>query len=67
MFASDHRSSGFNVWRPISTTAPSLSKCYETKATKKFDHNAKEKLRRTKLNDAYSSLKSLLPDAYISK
>ncbi|XP_026440717.1 protein IRON-RELATED TRANSCRIPTION FACTOR 2-like [Papaver somniferum] len=50
-----------------STTAPSLSNSQETKATKKFDHNAKEKLRRTKLNDAYSSLKSLLPDAYLSK
>ncbi|KAI3875591.1 hypothetical protein MKW92_033492, partial [Papaver armeniacum] len=58
-----------NISRSISTTAPSLSSndYDETKATKKSDHNVKEKLRRIRLNDAYSSLKSLLPDSYISK
>ncbi|KAI3879753.1 hypothetical protein MKX03_000372 [Papaver bracteatum] len=58
-----------NISRSISTTAPSFSSndYDETKATKKSDHNVKEKLRRMRLNDAYSSLKSLLPDSYISK
>ncbi|RZC94417.1 hypothetical protein C5167_026149, partial [Papaver somniferum] len=57
-----------NVSRSVSTTAPSLnSNDHGTKATKKSDHNVKEKLRRMRLNDAYSSLKSLLPDSYISK
>ncbi|KAI3917985.1 hypothetical protein MKW98_000219, partial [Papaver atlanticum] len=60
-----------DISRSISTTAPSLSSNDyvhdETKATKKSDHNVKEKLRRMRLNDAYSSLKSLLPDSYISK
>ncbi|KAI3983985.1 hypothetical protein MKX01_035112, partial [Papaver californicum] len=55
------------VSRSISMTAPSLSNSYETKAAKKSDHNVKERLRRMRLNDAYSSLKSLLPDSYITK
>ncbi|XP_021770033.1 transcription factor bHLH160-like isoform X1 [Chenopodium quinoa] len=49
------------------TAAPADGGVREGSSSKKLDHNAKEKVRRMKLNETFLALRSLLPDSRRAK